>query len=153
MIVGWPSKLKKIQKFRKWPILSKSGWMHSWGNGHPDQVDPCCFYISNSEIVGMDGPLRPSSNLLWPKKCGPASDRKWPLAPLARNGLKIACGSHGNALFLWTFGDLSMCSSSSKDMIAPKSCFSFHKSLFLNFFPSSYTVTDSDRWPVGMDNM
>ena len=44
-----------------------------------------------------------------------------------------------------------MCSSSSKDMIAPKSCFSFHKILFLNFFPSSYTVTDSDRWAVGMD--
>ena len=46
-----------------------------------------------------------------------------------------------------------MCSSSSKDMIAPKSCFSFHKILFLNFFPSSYTVTDSDRWPVGMDTI
>lgn len=44
-------------------------------------------------------------------------------------------------------------SSSSKDMIAPKSCFSFHKSLFLNFFPSSYTVTDSDRWAVGMDTI
>ena len=45
-----------------------------------------------------------------------------------------------------------LCNSSSKDTIEPKCCFSFHKTVSLICTWNSWTVTASDRWPVGMDN-